>query len=900
MIRLALLFVLFFPVFIFSQTDNKKIEGTVTNPNSEPISNASIKIIANDTNGIVKQFAFSNSNGKFSIKLSSVAYQLYLQISVLGYTTFNVKVTDSLINKPSQFIMLPLTKALPEVYVKAENQITKKGDTTSFKVSSFAKGNENTIADLLKRLPGLSIDESGTIKFNGKNIDAVLLEDDDLFGSNYGNLVNNSGISGIEKVEVIENYKSKDRIENSLTKGKQTVLNLRYKGAGIRNFGQATIGYAPYQNPHDMRLNLTTLSKRVKAVSIGNKNSTGFLAQQLFGLTNENDLPDNKNIEYPQTIELQKTPISFNNIEPKNINKYRIFDNNSSLATTNLLFKLTKKILFKNNYAFVQDNFLQNYNSSTTYIGGVIPTTILQESKIAKNNNFFFTEGETSLNWGEKNQTRINYFFSSGKGLHSTDGFFQNNILTQTLQNNNSQGSLLLTHVILLKEKSFINIKYNYYSGNTAADYMFTNPLADTSLNIKNTDKNIIQLIAYNQKVHTASANWFKVLNSFSLSVTLNEALKNITPTSNTLLTRQDNTQANFKSNFQVEQQIKIAETELSVNLSKNFSSRLQASFVNKFKNLSYKKDVLNDSRSEDKLFYLPSLNITFKPTNKSHLSLNSSLQAQAPNADQLNKASIFMGNNNITTGTNEINLQSGYTLNLFYVFSDFAYKRYSYYASLFYSNLPTLYTNNFTASNLYMFNSLVPFNKNNNNFNANIGFDKNLVKLKSWLTLKTNYNAGTFFSNNNTVLITNNVTNLKSELKYRTNWNKWFNISTTIAYTTSTQKSLISTFELNNFTNSEWLTNTTIELKLYKNWFIDIQHDYLVNHSYNKPVQHIQFLDTKCKYNFNNKWSGSLLLRNILNTNAFTTSSSSTTQNTVQNFTLTPFFGLFTLGYKF
>lgn len=530
MLKLILLIVIFFPILIFSQTLNDKIQGQVVNTSNEPIQNASIKIISSETNGIVKQFTFSNNDGKFSLKVSSINSQQYLQISVVGYKTLNIMVNDSLVNNHKLFIMYPLAKELPEVHIKAENQITQKGDTTTFRVSAFAKGNENTIADLLKRFPGLNVDESGAIKFNGKNIDAVLLEDDDLFGSNYGNLVNNSSISGIEKVEIIENYKSKEKLENTLIKGKQTVLNLKYKGAGVRNFGQSAIGYATNQNLHDVRLNLTTLSKKVKAVSIGNKNSTGFLAQQLFGLTNENDLPENKNVEYPQIIELQKTPISFNNIEPKNINKYRIFDNNSTLATTNLLFKLSKKILFKNNYAFVRDYFLQNYNSNSTYVGGVIPTTIFQESKIEKNNQFFFTEGETYFNWGEKNQTRLNYFFSSSLGLHNTKGFFQNNPLNQNLQNKSNQGSLLLTHVILLTEKSFLNLKYNYYSGNSAANYTFTNPLADTTLNIKTTDKSIIQEIAYHQKVHTTSANWFKQLKPFSLNINLNAAFKTIIP----------------------------------------------------------------------------------------------------------------------------------------------------------------------------------------------------------------------------------------------------------------------------------------------------------------------------------------------------------------------------------
>jgi hypothetical protein len=198
------------------------------------------------------------------------------------------------------------------------------------------------------------------------------------------------------------------------------------------------------------------------------------------------------------------------------------------------------------------------------------------------------------------------------------------------------------------------------------------------------------------------------------------------------------------------------------------------------------------------------------------------------------------------------------------------------------------------------MFNTVETFNNRNNNFSASIGLDKNLVKTKSWLSLKVNYFSGVFYSNTQNLLSVNNTNSIKTELKYKTNWNKWFNINTTIAYATNAQKTSISGFQISNFSSSDWLTNTTIELRFSEKFFIDVQHDYLINNSFNQPQQTIQFIDVKCRYNINKKWHTTLLLRNMLNTDKFTTNSVSITQNTVQNFAITPFFGLLGLGYKF
>ncbi|MFY7899561.1 MAG: hypothetical protein ACOVNY_05210, partial [Chitinophagaceae bacterium] len=162
MSKLFIFFILFFPFDLFSQPPNKQlIEGIVVNPKLEPLPNATIKIVTNDTNGLVKKFSFSNEAGKFSMSIPTVSHPLFLQISIVGYTTKSIPITDSLVNIYKQFIIEPLTKDLPQVHVIAEKAITKRGDTTSFKVAAFERGNETNISDLLRKLPGISVDENG-------------------------------------------------------------------------------------------------------------------------------------------------------------------------------------------------------------------------------------------------------------------------------------------------------------------------------------------------------------------------------------------------------------------------------------------------------------------------------------------------------------------------------------------------------------------------------------------------------------------------------------------------------------------------------------------------------------------------------------------------------------------
>lgn len=901
MLRIALLTVLLLPFIVFSQTTATSIEGIIVNPRLEPIPNATIKIIANDTNGVVKKFVFANEEGKFKILVPTTTYKLYLQISSIGYTNYNVLVTYSITGKYYQFIIEPLTKELPEVHVLADQGITKRGDTTSFKVSAFVKGNENNIADLIKRLPGFKIDETGSMSYNGKKIAAVLVEDDDLFGSNYGNLVNNASINGIEKVEVIENYKDRSKLENSLTQGKQTVVNLKYKNLGIKNFGEAKLGYAPNKDLLDTKFSNTTLSKRIKGITIANKNQVGFLAQKLFGLDSEKGLPQNKNIEYPTEINNITTPIGINNIQPNNINSYRLFDNNSSLITTNLLIKPAKKILFKNNYASVNDYFLQNYNSITTYLNTVLPTIVNEQSNLQKNNHYFFTEGELSINWREKMQTRVYYVIANGNNNHLSNGFFQSNPSQQLIQNNNKQTSSMLTHIVVLNATSYLNFKYAYNCAISSSNYQFNNPIIDSMFKITSASKQLVQNLTYNQYTHILGVTWYKSIKQIAMDVTYNSTFKNVLPTNNAYTKSYTNDITPLTNDFLLQQQINCNENELSINLSKKLSKKLSTKFTSKHKYITYNYGLIDSKTKKTELLWLPSFQITWQPTNKQALSLSGSLNSVLPTLDQLNRAMVFTTINTISSGANAANIQRGYNASVFYLFHDPIEKKIMLNVFANYTNMPNIYNNNFTSRGLYALYALTPsYNNNSTSLLVAVSVDKNLVAIKSWLKLNVSTNYNTSFSNTNYLLTTNKFISIKSELRFSTNWNKWFNITTSVANIINKQQSVIAGLFENNFISQDWIANTTIELKFNDKWFVDIQHDYLTNQSFNQPKRQIQFLDTKFRYNITNKWAATFILRNMLNTDEFSTNNASITKNVVQNFELTSFIALLSVGYKF
>lgn len=99
------------------------------------------------------------------------------------------------------------TIELKEVSVKAQ-KIRLEGDTLKYSVASYAQQGDRVIGDVLKRMPGIEVSESGRIKFNGKSIKKFYVEDMDLLQGRYGIATNNINAQDVATVEVLENHQS--------------------------------------------------------------------------------------------------------------------------------------------------------------------------------------------------------------------------------------------------------------------------------------------------------------------------------------------------------------------------------------------------------------------------------------------------------------------------------------------------------------------------------------------------------------------------------------------------------------------------------------------------------------------------------------------------------------------
>ena len=80
---------------------------------------------------------------------------------------------------------------LKEVVVKSK-KVYSHGDTINYNVGSFLSPADQSIADVLRKMPGITVSDAGQVSYQGKPIKNLHIEDLDLMKGHYGIANNNT------------------------------------------------------------------------------------------------------------------------------------------------------------------------------------------------------------------------------------------------------------------------------------------------------------------------------------------------------------------------------------------------------------------------------------------------------------------------------------------------------------------------------------------------------------------------------------------------------------------------------------------------------------------------------------------------------------------------------------
>ena len=456
-------------VFAMSQTD---IHGFVKLRSGQGIDFASVIVSSVTSPKTILGSTFTAANGSFRLNVNSGCDSLILKAS-------SMEISPTAITIPNRsgvydIIVEERVIGLREVVVKAK-KIYAQGDTLNYNVASFLSQSDQSVADVLRKMPGITVSEAGQVSYQGKPIKNFYIEGLDLMKGHYAIATNNIDPHNIATVQVLENHQDIKALQG-LRPEEQASINLRLKEGvkGVFNL-IATLGGGYGKDAQWNNSAIATYFRRNNQFLVTYKgNNTGEdLSQELYSF--DNDYSRTNNIS---SITMPSAP---------GIDKRFYYFNRSHSATYNNVYRIGKYSEFGINAAYLNDRDNRNSFSSTfnTLPDGSQNIVDEQMTGIARmqkaygdltyvnNSEQSYLKEQLKLDWSKTNaDSRILAGDEDISQLGNTDTYRLLNKFHMTHRNSGSRGFEVYSLLNVEKRPHSLTVSPNLFPDLFASDML--------------------------------------------------------------------------------------------------------------------------------------------------------------------------------------------------------------------------------------------------------------------------------------------------------------------------------------------------------------------------------------------------------------------------------------------
>ena len=229
---------IFFLFLSFTSYGQVKLEGIVKDSLKAPLESASLVAIDQKTNNL-ESYVLTDINGKYKLNLKNNS-NYKIQVSYIGLRTINETLDTKEADILKDFV-LRSDIALDEVIVKMP--VVVRGDTLIYDADSFKNGSERKLEDIIDKLPGVEINESGQIEVEGKVVNKLMVNGKDFFDGDTKIGTKNIPSSAVDKIQVLRNYAEVGQLSGVRNNQNNFAINIKLKqGKESFWFGNVTAG----------------------------------------------------------------------------------------------------------------------------------------------------------------------------------------------------------------------------------------------------------------------------------------------------------------------------------------------------------------------------------------------------------------------------------------------------------------------------------------------------------------------------------------------------------------------------------------------------------------------------------------------------------------------------------
>lgn len=278
-------------LFICSQIHAQQpvITGKVTEKdNSKPLPGATVNMLFQADSSLIESVA-ADSSGSFTIT-SPGRVNLIVTVSAVGYQQFvSFFKTDSTDHNIGLILMDKQGNDLAGVTIIGKvPTVTQKDDTTQYNASKYKVNPDATTEDLIKKMPGITVDKSGNVTAHGEQVKTVTVDGKRFFGDDATAALRNLPAEIVDKIQVFDKLSDQAQFTGFDDGSAQKSINIVTK-TGTRNgqFGRVYEGYGT-DSRYNAGGNISFFKgdRRLSIVGLlNNVNQQNFASEDLLGIT---------------------------------------------------------------------------------------------------------------------------------------------------------------------------------------------------------------------------------------------------------------------------------------------------------------------------------------------------------------------------------------------------------------------------------------------------------------------------------------------------------------------------------------------------------------------------------------------------------------------------------------
>ena len=847
-------------------------------------------ILKNINSKEIVVFCNSNENGYYELKTNKIG-KFTLTFSALNYETktIEIEITNATNIIEKNIILFSKPYELQEVIIKGERPIILKKDTIIFNAKSFLNGDEQVVEDLLKKIPGLTIDHIGTIRVGNQEIEKVMIDGDDFFDKGYKLITKNMPVSPIEKVELYKNY-SNNKLLKGVENSNKVALNLKLKENFKRQwFGNMKLGYGLVsENRYEVRGNLMNFGKKNKYYFINNLNNIGEDATgdidnliRPFRFDDLETIGDNQNVNAIMSLE----------VELPNLKNRRVNFNNAEMLSLNSIFTVSSKIKLKTlGFLNIDENdFLRNSFQSYS-----IENTSFENFEIFDNRKNIITGfGKVDLNYDISKTRTLEYTgkFNATNDKNRNNLIFNSDLINEKLKSTNQLFDQKIVFTNKFKNNKVLLFSGRYITEKTLQNYavnkfIYQDLFTQNANNISQASENKMQFAGFETHLLDRKKNGDLLQIQFGNQFRIDNLISNFQLKNDESLiskpTLYQNDQSYSTNNLYLSTKYRFKINKISL--------LTQADFHQLFNTLKTFEIV----QRQTPFFINPKLGLELEINDKNKFMTSYSLNKT--NATILDVYSNYVQTafRSFSKGTGNFNQQNNSTVLLNYIYGSWDDKFFANCSVVFSNDNDFFSTNTLVAQNYSQSEKILIKDRELLTFSSNI--DRYFKSISSNLKLTFSGSKSNFKNIvNNSELREIKITSLNYGVEFRSGFRGMFNYHIGSKWNYNEVKTTLT----NSFTNQLTFLDLFFVMSDKLNFQIQTERYFFGN--LDKNTNKYYFMDLESRYSIKeNKLTFSIIGNNLFNTEIFRSYNINDISISKTEYLLQPRYILLKMEYRF